>query len=347
MRSFVHMLLAVLIACCGIDAPEDNAAEADAHKLTFANLDNDRIINGQQIEITVEDGDDKVVESGDLASLSVTLARKCDSDQSYTDMATVDAIEGVATFTIEDWSNGKCAIRATADGVTEVVEEDIAVGAEPLTIEATLPESNILNIKQAFTLAITATSADGKSFAKGSSLYLTGHRHLRQFGKTVAEAVVAQGGVAHFENLYFIAPITTDIHLVVANKDGSEAGTVSLTKEIMLNPPAGQVGQAILADKARTLQLTGLLPTPTVNDVEFGYAIRNSDSADERKIFCAGEVTVAAGADAEAPSEVTVAKTTCLEKLQVSGQLFVDVLVAIDPKISTVRSTPLVVSSGS
>ena len=345
MKSFAYMLLIVFIAGCGINSTEeDKAAETDSHKLVFDGFAGNRIVNGQKIKVSIKDSDGDVAEEGGFASLSVTLARKCGDDESYQDVETVDAVEGMATFVIKDWQrDNKCDVRVTANGASEAVQEDLSVGAELLSLEMKNQLPNMLHVKRAFTLKVKATSSDGRTFAKDSKLYLDGH-NLKQFGQVEAQAKVDDNGVATFDNLYFIAPVTTDIELRIRNNDRSEVGHIYLMSEILLVPLTGKIGSAILNDKAKTLKLTGLAPAPDTDAVEIGYAIRTRLHDDQYQIFCSGGATLGVGKD-----EVTVAKTTCLEeKFKEASELpvkFVDVLISIDGQTKEVRSTPLLVSS--
>ena len=339
MRFFAHMMLVLFIACCGVNSTEDDAAKADTHKLVFTDL-NDRIVNGHRIKVTIEDSKGDVVEEGTFASLSVTLAHKCDNEEFYQDVETVNAVKGTATFTIDGWTDGECAVRATANGASEVVEEKINVGAEPLTIEVmNMSDLGTLQVKRVFTLKVKATTADDKAHNKDTKLHLSGHQHLRQFGKEKAQASVDASGVATFNDLYFVAPITTDIHLAVANEDGTESGTIVLTSEVMLQPLAGMVGSATFNFKLKTLVVAGLNTATVAGKIK--YAIRNSDRADEHKIHCTADQPLAIGA-----SEATFEKTTCLEGLKEDDlhSMIVDVLTLVDAQTHQVRSTPLLVS---
>ena len=342
MRFLAQIMLVFFIACCGISSTEDDAAEADTHKLVFADL-NDRIVNGHQIVVTIEDSKGDVAKEGTFATLSVTLAHKCDNEESYQDVETVDAVEGTATFTIDGWTDGECAVRATANGASEVVEEKINVGAEPLTIEVmNMSDLGTLLVKRVFTLKVKATTADKKAHNKDTKLHLNGHQHLRQFGKEKAEATVDVEGVATFNDLYFVAPITTDIELIVANEDGTESGTIVLTSEVMLQPLAGMVGSATFNFKDKTLEVAGLNTATVAGKIK--YAIRNSNHADERKIHCAGDKPLAIG-----DSGKKFDKTTCLEGLKEDDlhSMIVDVLTVVDAQTHQVRSTRLLVTSGS
>ena len=341
MKSFTYILLIAFFVGCGINLTEDDkAAEAESHKLVFAEIAGNRIINGKKIEITIEDSDGKLAEEGNFATLSVTLARKCDDDKSYQDVDTVDAVKGTATFTIKDWKRGKCSVRATASGASEAKEQDLTVGAKLLTIEMQDKLPNVLLVKRAFTLKVKATSSDGRTFAKDSTLYLYGPRHLRQFGKEKAEAKVDGAGVATFNNLYFIAPVATDIELSVWNQDENEVGYIDLTSEILLQQLTAEISSATFNSEKATMTLTGLSPSPSDNKIY--YAVRNSDNAKKRNIICTDDKGVALAAG---DSEITITKTTCFEEKLTKANnlsvLFVDVLIKIDEQTSEVRSTPL------
>ena len=341
MRFFAHIVLVFFIACCGIDSTENDAAKADTHKLVFDELANNRIVNGQQVKVQIEDREGEVVEEGSLASLSVTLGRKCDNEESYQNMATVDAVKGIATFTIDNsWTDGDCAVRATADGVTEAVEDGITVGAELLNIEITEKPGTLPIVKRVFSLKVKATTSDKKAYTRGSKLYLHGPSDLRQFGEAKAEATVDANGVADFNNLYFIAPVTTDIQLIVTSEDGGQSGTFALTGEIRLEQLDGTISSATFDFKEKTLALGGLNTDPST---DIRYAIRNSDHADEYKIHCTDKVTTSAtnGSNAQ------IKKTTCLEGLKKDDLdgMFVDVLIGEAP-VGEVRSTPLLVNYG-
>ena len=342
MRFFAHIVLVFFIACCGIDSTENDAAKADTHKLVFDELANNRIVNGQQVKVQIEDREGEVVEEGSLASLSVTLGRKCDNEESYQNMATVDAVKGIATFTIDNsWTDGDCAVRATADGVTEAVEDGITVGAELLNIEM-IGSLGTLQVKQVFALKVKATTSDKKAYDKGEKLYLHGPSDLRQFGGGKAEATVDAQGTATFNNLYFIAPVTTDIQLIVASEDGGQSGTIILTSEVMLQPLAGMVGSVTFNFKEKTLALTGLNTATVAGKIK--YSIRNSVHADEHKILCSGDTNNLAIGD----SKATAPKTTCLEGLKKDDLdgMIVDVLTVLDAQTRQVRSTPLLVNYG-
>ena len=343
MKFFAYMLLIVFIAGCGINSTEeDDAAETDSHKLVFAEIAGNRIINGKQIEVTIEDSDGKVVEQGSFATLSVTLARKCNEDESYQDVETVEAVKGMAIFTIKDWQNdNKCTVRVTADGASETVEEDLVVGAGLLSIEIKNQLPNMLHVKRVFKLRVKAMTSDNRAYAKDSKLYLDGH-NLRQFGQTRAQAIVDAEGVATFNNLYFVAPFTTDIELEIWNKDHTEVGHIYLMSEILLTQLTGEIGSAVFNSEKSTMTLTGLAPIPGA-DKKIGYAIRTSFHADQYDVFCSGET------NATGTNEVKVAQTTCLEeKFKEANELpvkFVDVLIPVDEQTYEVRSTPLLVTS--
>lgn len=341
MKSFANMLLIVFIAGCGINSTEeDEAAETNSHKLVFDDFVGNRIINGKKIKVSIEDSDGDVAEEGGFANLSVTLSRKCDEDESYQDVDTVNAVKGMATFTIKGWERGKCSVRATASGASEASEEDLAVGAGLLSIELKNQLPNELVVKRTFTLKVKAMTSDDRAFAKDSELYLYGP-HLKQFGKARAQAKVDDKGVATFDNLYFIASQTTDIELSIWNKDLTNVGYIDLTREIMLTPLTGQIGSAVFNSKNSTMTLTGLAPQRDT-DVKVGYAIRTSLHDDQYQIFCTGETPLSAG-----NSEVTVAKTTCFEKLKADelSIKFVDALILVDDQTKEVRSTPLLVNN--